>query len=96
MRGTGKMQLIKQMLRIHLNMPSSSAGQTALLYFLVWPVDRTDPTKQALEKVDEIKSFFRQAKAYFEEAASQRNNLNLKQRKVCSIKNKNCLSMAIR
>ncbi len=37
--------------------------------------DATDPTKQALEKVEEIKSFFRQAKAYLQEASHKETNL---------------------
>src|SRR5579862_2426284 len=35
----------------------------------------TDPTKEALAKVDEIKAFFRQAKAYSEETAHKETNL---------------------
>jgi imidazolonepropionase-like amidohydrolase len=34
-----------------------------------------DPTKQALEKVEELKSFFRQAKAYLQEASHKETNL---------------------
>ena len=60
---------------IHLNMPSFISRPNRFAIFLGLPVDRTDPTKQALEKVDEIKSFFRQAKAYFEEAAHKETNL---------------------
>ncbi len=37
--------------------------------------DATDPTKQALEKVEEIKSFFRQAKAYLQESSHKETNL---------------------
>jgi len=37
--------------------------------------DATDPTKQALEKVEEIKSFFRQAKAYLQETTHKETNL---------------------
>jgi imidazolonepropionase-like amidohydrolase len=35
----------------------------------------TDPTKEALAKIEEIKSFFRQAKAYLEETTHQATNL---------------------
>jgi imidazolonepropionase-like amidohydrolase len=60
---------------IHLNMPSfirrpdrfnftQREGQTA-----------PDPTKQALEKIEEIKSFFRQAKAYSAESYHKETNL---------------------
>jgi imidazolonepropionase-like amidohydrolase len=60
---------------IHLNMPTFISRPNRIAIFLGLPVDRTDPTKQALEKVDEIKSFFRQAKAYFEEASHKETNL---------------------
>jgi imidazolonepropionase-like amidohydrolase len=35
----------------------------------------TDPTKEALAKIEEIKSFFRQAKAYLQEPAHKETNL---------------------
>lgn len=60
---------------IHLNMPSFISRPNRFALFLGLPQDRTDPTKQALEKVDEIKSFFRQAKAYFDEASHRETNL---------------------
>ena len=56
-------------------MPSFISRPNRFAIFLGLPVDRTDPTKQALEKVDEIKTFFRQAKAYFEEASHKETNL---------------------
>ena len=37
--------------------------------------EASDPTKLALEKVEEIKSFFRQAKAYLQEASHKETNL---------------------
>jgi imidazolonepropionase-like amidohydrolase len=60
---------------IHLNMPTFISRPSRFAMFLGLPLDRTDPTKQALEKVDEIKSFFREAKAYFDEAAHKETNL---------------------
>ncbi len=60
---------------IHLNMPSFISRPNRLAMFLGLPQDRTDPTKQALEKVDEIKSFFRQAKAYYDQPAHKEINL---------------------
>src|SRR5882757_8809807 len=60
---------------IHVNMPS----------FIVRPrrfggrrgaaETPTDPTKEALDKVDEIKGFFREAKAYLAETAHKETNL---------------------
>jgi imidazolonepropionase-like amidohydrolase len=58
---------------IHLNMPTfisrprrfGGRGQQ----------EEADPTKQALEKISEIKNFFRQAKAYLQEATHTETNL---------------------
>jgi imidazolonepropionase-like amidohydrolase len=58
---------------IHLSMPT----------FIIRPrrfggrmqTEEADPTKQALEKIDEIKNFFRQAKAYLQETSHLRTNL---------------------
>jgi len=58
---------------IHLNMPTfinrprRGGGRMQQ--------DETDPTKQALEKIDEIKNFFRQARAYLQESAHNATNL---------------------
>jgi imidazolonepropionase-like amidohydrolase len=60
---------------IHLNMPTFISRPNRFAIFLGLPVDRTDPTKQALAKVDEIKSFFRQAQAYSNEASHKETNL---------------------
>ncbi len=60
---------------IHLNMPTFISRPNRFALFLGLQQEKNDPTKQALEKVDEIKSFFRQAKAYFEEAAHKETNL---------------------
>jgi imidazolonepropionase-like amidohydrolase len=58
---------------IHLNMPTfisrprrfGGRGQQ----------EEVDPTKQALEKINEIKNFFRQAKAYLQETTHTETNL---------------------
>jgi len=60
---------------IHLNMPTFISRPNRFAIFFGLPIDRTDPTKQALEKVSEIKSFFREAKAYFEAPAHKETNL---------------------
>jgi len=60
---------------IHLNMPSFISRPNRFAMFLGLPQDRTDPTKQALDKVDELKSFFREAKAYSEETTHKETNL---------------------
>jgi imidazolonepropionase-like amidohydrolase len=60
---------------IHLNLPTFIARPNRFAFFLGLPQEHTDPTKQALEKVDEIKSFFRQAKAYLQEATHKETNL---------------------
>ncbi|HVM89024.1 MAG TPA: amidohydrolase family protein [Puia sp.] len=60
---------------IHLNMPSFINRPNRFAIFFGLPVDRTDPTKKALEKIDELKSFFREAKAYFGEAVHKETNL---------------------
>lgn len=39
------------------------------------PATPVDPTKIALEKIEEIKSFFRQAKAYLQESTHKKTNL---------------------
>src|SRR5580704_16003437 len=60
---------------IHLNMPTfitrprrfGGGGRT--------PQEETDPTKQALDKIDEIKGFFRQARAYLQEPVHTAINL---------------------
>lgn len=60
---------------IHLNLPSFISRPNRFALFFGLPLERTDPTKQALEKVEEIKSFFRQAKAYLQEPAHKETNL---------------------
>ncbi len=65
----------KMDIAIHLNLPSFISRPNRFALFLGLPIDRTDPTKQALEKMDEIKSFFRQAKVYINEPVHKETNL---------------------
>ena len=60
---------------IHLNMPTFISRPSRFAFFLGLPIDHTDPTKQALEKVNEIKTFFREAKAYIQDAQHKETNL---------------------
>ena len=62
---------------IHLNMPSFIVrfGRRGGFPGLPGAQPPTDPSKEALEKVEEIKSFFREAKAYLGEAAHKETNL---------------------
>lgn len=60
---------------IHLHMPTfiSRPGRMAALMGLPQPA--IDPTREALDKVEEIKSFFREAKAYAQESTHREKNL---------------------
>jgi imidazolonepropionase-like amidohydrolase len=60
---------------IHVNLPTFIARPNRFAFFLGLPQDHVDPTKQALEKIAEIKSFFRQAKAYLQEPTHKETNL---------------------
>jgi imidazolonepropionase-like amidohydrolase len=69
---------------IHLNLPSfinrfgrRGGGGFPGFPGLAGAGQQTDPTKQALEKVDEVKAFFRQAKAYLSEGTHASTNLKL-------------------
>ena len=69
---------------IHLNLPSfinrfgrRGGGGFPGFPGLAGAGQQTDPTKQALEKVDEVKAFFRQAKAYLSEGTHTSTNLKL-------------------
>lgn len=57
---------------IHFNMPSLLSRQGG-----GGPAARqqTDPVKQGLEKIEEVKQFFRQAKAYLQETSHKETNL---------------------
>lgn len=63
---------------IHLEMPSfivrPGRGNFAA-FFASQGRPQEDPTKKALEKIDQIKTFFRQAKAYSEEGSHRETNL---------------------
>ena len=58
---------------IHLNMPSFIARPTR--FARLSGETPTDPTKESLDKIEEIKSFFRQAKAYLAEPSHKEVNL---------------------
>ena len=60
---------------IHLNMPSFINIPNRFAMFFGLPQDHSDPVKKALEKVDQLKSFFGEAKAYLEEPTHQQTNL---------------------
>ena len=62
---------------IHLNMPSFVARFSRRGSFGVTSAAPTDPTKLALDKVEEIKNFFREAKAYNQESTHTYTNLKL-------------------
>lgn len=51
---------------IHINLPAFPAPQ---------PGRTTDPVKEALEKIEELKSFFAQAKSYAQESTHENTNL---------------------
>jgi imidazolonepropionase-like amidohydrolase len=59
---------------IHLNMPTFII-RPRRFGGRMQPAEETDPTKQALEKIDEIKTFFRQARAYLQEPVHTQTNL---------------------
>lgn len=60
---------------IHLNMPTFISRPSRFAAFLGLPQQQTDPTKEALNKIDEIKSLFRQAKGYLQETTHKETNL---------------------
>ena len=64
---------------IHVNMPSfiNRSGRRGGFRALPGAGEPVDPTKAALEKVEEIKSFFAQAKAYLAEPTHPNINLKL-------------------
>ncbi len=64
---------------IHITMPtflSRLTGRAALFAQFFGGPPPVDPTKKSLEKVEEVKAFFRQAKAYLQE--TNHTNINLK------------------
>jgi imidazolonepropionase-like amidohydrolase len=60
---------------IHLNMPTFISRPSRFAAFLGIPQPQTDPAKEALNKIDEIKTLFRQAKAYLQEPGHKETNL---------------------
>jgi imidazolonepropionase-like amidohydrolase len=60
---------------IHLNMPTFISRPSRFAIFAGIPQPQTDPTKEALNKIDDIKTLFRQAKAYLQETAHKETNL---------------------
>ncbi|HTQ66060.1 MAG TPA: amidohydrolase family protein [Puia sp.] len=59
---------------IHLNMPSFIVRPRRFAA-LAGAQPPTDPTKESLEKIERLKSFFRQAKAYLQESTHKEINL---------------------
>jgi imidazolonepropionase-like amidohydrolase len=62
---------------IHLNMPSFISRPNRFAIFAGIQQPQTDPTKEALNKIDDIKNLFRQAKGYLQETAHKETNLKL-------------------
>ncbi len=60
---------------MHLNMPTFISRPSRFAAFFGIPQPQTDPTKEALRKIDEIKTLFRQAKGYLQEATHKETNL---------------------
>jgi imidazolonepropionase-like amidohydrolase len=60
---------------IHLNMPGFIRRPERVAFLPGQQPVTTDPTRQALEKIEEIKSFFKQAKAYLSENTHSQTNL---------------------
>src|SRR5689334_1722046 len=60
---------------IHLNMPTFISRPSRFAAFFGIPQPQTDPTKEALNKIDEIKTLFRQAKGYLQETTHKETNL---------------------
>lgn len=62
---------------IHLNMPTFISRPSRLAIFLGLPAPQVDAAKAALIKVEEMKKFFREAKAYAAETEHAATNLKL-------------------
>jgi imidazolonepropionase-like amidohydrolase len=60
---------------IHLNMPTFISRPNRFAAFFGIAQPQTDPTKDALNKIDEIKTLFRQAKGYLQETTHKETNL---------------------
>ncbi|MEO6187370.1 MAG: amidohydrolase family protein, partial [Ginsengibacter sp.] len=59
--------------QMHLNIPSFVSRRR---FFFMPAASASDPSKEALDKIDEIKSFLRNAKAYLTESTHKATNLN--------------------
>lgn len=59
--------------QMHFNMPSLVATRSR---FSFSAVPQTDPLKEALEKIENVKIFFKEAKAYLAEPVHKETNLN--------------------
>ncbi|MDB5198073.1 MAG: amidohydrolase [Chitinophagaceae bacterium] len=60
---------------MHFNMPSMLARTNRFAFFLNPQQPQVDPVKAALDKVDKVKMFFKEAKGYLAEATHQQTNL---------------------
>jgi imidazolonepropionase-like amidohydrolase len=60
---------------IHFDMPELINRRGAFFAFFGLPQPQGDPLKQALEKIETVKNFFRSAKAYLQEANHAETNL---------------------
>lgn len=62
---------------IHMNMPALYARPNRYAAFAGAPSPQGDPVKKGLEEVEEIKQFFRDAKAYAAQSTHEKTNLKL-------------------
>jgi imidazolonepropionase-like amidohydrolase len=60
--------------QMHFNMPSLVARRSRFSFGPVGP--QVDPVKQALEQIESVKTFFKEAKAYLAETVHKETNLN--------------------
>ena len=61
--------------QMHFNMPSLLARSNRFAFFLNPQQPPVDPVKQALDKIDKVKMFFKEAKGYLSEASHKQTNL---------------------
>lgn len=61
--------------QMHFNMPSLLARSNRFAFFLNPQQPQVDPVKAALDKIDKVKMFFREAKGYFNEPLHNQTNL---------------------
>ncbi len=60
---------------IHFDMPDLINRRSAFFAFFGLPAPQGDPLKQAIEKIESVKQFFRSAKAYLQESNHAETNL---------------------